>query len=139
MSLSRDDLRAMAVAKVSDARHLFEAGRYSNAYYLFGYGVELALKARIARTFNAETIPDRRLVNSIYTHDLSQLVGLSGLGPLVSSTRLASPAFAANWATVLDWSEDARYELTDQFRATAMRNAMLSTNDGVFPWLQNNW
>ena len=74
MSLSRDDLRAMAVAKVSDATHLFEAGRYSNAYYLFGYGVELALKARIARTFNAETIPDRRLVNSIYTYDLSQLV-----------------------------------------------------------------
>lgn len=139
MSLARDDLRSMAVTKVSDATLLFDSHRFSNAYYLFGYGVELALKARIARVFQAETIPDKRLVNSIYTHDLPQLVGLSGLGPLVNSARLASPAFAANWATVLDWSEDARYELIDQFRATAMRNAMLSENEGVFPWLQNNW
>ena len=45
----RVDLQALAQAKLDDAKLLFDNGRFSNAYYLAGYAVELGLKACIAR------------------------------------------------------------------------------------------
>jgi HEPN domain-containing protein len=45
----RRDLQRLALARVTDARVLFAAGRYDAAYYLAGLAVECALKARIAR------------------------------------------------------------------------------------------
>jgi hypothetical protein len=139
MPLSMVDLRQLASTKVRDATLLFEHGRHSNAYYLFGYGVELALKARIARIFVAETIPDKQLVNNIYSHDLTKLLALSGLATRMAEDQRASPALTAYWATVVDWSEEARYQMIDEFRSRAMRDAMLAQTDGVFGWLQNNW
>jgi hypothetical protein len=133
------DLRHLAAAKVEDAKLLFEHGRHSNAYYLFGYGAELALKARIARIFVANAIPDKQLVNNIYPHDLAKLLALSGLGGRMAEDQRKSPALAAFWATVVDWSEEARYEMIDEFRSRAMRDAMLDQVDGVFGWLQSNW
>ncbi|MEA2988324.1 MAG: hypothetical protein QOG83_1035, partial [Alphaproteobacteria bacterium] len=60
--LPRNTLQVLALAKVDDARLLFENQRYSNAYYLYGYGVELGLKACIARQILAETIPDKTIL-----------------------------------------------------------------------------
>lgn len=139
MNLGRDDLRALATSKVNDAILLFRAARYSNSYYLFGYGAELALKARIARVFSGETIPDRKFVNDIHTHDLDRLVALAGLKELLEEARNASPLLDANWSSVSDWSEETRYDIVDVFRATAMHDAMIGAKDGVFEWLQNNW
>ena len=139
MATSRDDLRALAIAKVHDAELLFQNRRYSNAYYLFGYGIELALKARISKVFLAETIPDKNFVLKLHTHDIDTLVGLAGLSPLLKEQRNKSPRFDSHWIAVYDWSEQARYDMVDEFRATAMRNAMLDKEDGVFQWLQNNW
>lgn len=137
--ITRADLQTLAVAKVNDAELLFQNGRYSNAYYLFGYGVELGLKARIARAFVAEAIPDKRLVSDTYSHDLTKLAGLAQLTDIIAKRRQESVRFAANWATVVEWSEESRYEEIDMFTATDMRNAMVAVDDGVFPWLQRNW
>lgn len=139
MALGREELRELAVTKVNDAKLLFDCRRFSNSYYLFGYGVEIGLKACISRAFVAESIPDRRFVNDIFSHDLTKLVGLSGLGAILEASKDASPQFAAYWATVLDWSEEARYETVDEFRATAMHDAMLHSEAGVFQWLRTNW
>ena len=124
---------------MADAALLFDHGRYSNAYYLFGYGVELGLKASIARVFLAQTIPDKKLVQSIYVHDLGELLGLSGLRPALLERSKAEPEFTANWATVSGWSEESRYTMVDEFTSTAMQRAMLEPKSGVFPWLQANW
>jgi len=48
-AISRDQLRLLAQEKIDDANLLFDHGRFSNAYYLYGYAVEFALKARIAK------------------------------------------------------------------------------------------
>lgn len=45
LGYSRLDLRANAQAKLDDAVMLCKTGRYSNAYYLAGYSVEIGLKA----------------------------------------------------------------------------------------------
>ena len=140
MSLHRRDLQKLAVAKADDAELLFQNGRYSNAYYLFGYAAEMALKARIAgMAFAAEAIPDKRFVNDVYTHDLNKLAQLAGLAQLIRAMREAEPVFDANWATVSEWTEQSRYEVIDVFLSTAMRSAMVEGEFGVFQWLQNNW
>jgi hypothetical protein len=139
MRVSRYDLQGLAVAKVKDAKLLYDHRRYSNSYYLFGYGVEIGLKARIARVFAPETIPDKRFVNDIHTHELNRLLLLSGLSTTLQNARNEDDQLNAHWATVLEWSEETRYDIIDAFRAQAMHNAMLDQKSGIFGWLQNNW
>ena len=57
---------------------LLQAGRYSAAYYLAGYAIELGIKARIASVFQADMIPEKSFVNAVYSHKLDDLVGLAG-------------------------------------------------------------
>jgi hypothetical protein len=85
--LPRSTLQGLAIAKIEDARLLFENARYSNAYYLFGYGIELALKACIARQIIAETIPDKTILNRFLTHKFVDLVALAGLATLLQERR----------------------------------------------------
>lgn len=137
--MNREDLQRVATTKLQDADLLFAHGRYSNSYYLFGYAVEIGLKARLARYFRADFIPDRKFVNDIHTHDLTRLVALAGLEVELKEEQKRSARFNAHWSTLADWSESARYDMIDQFAATAMRNAVAGDQDGVFEWLQNRW
>ncbi len=75
----RSDLRAMAQAKMDDASLLLDNGRYSSAYYLAGYAVEIGLKACVAAQLSAETIPDKAVIRDIFKHDFKTLIGLAGL------------------------------------------------------------
>jgi AbiV family abortive infection protein len=89
----RNDLQANAQAKLDDAIILLQNGRYSNAYYLAGYAVEIGLKACIAARITAETIPDKEFIKGILNHQFTRLVGLAGLSRLQKNsknTRLVS-------------------------------------------------
>jgi len=137
--MDRATLQAIALAKLNDAELLFAHGRHSNSFYLFGYAVEIAIKARISLLFRPETIPDRKLVNAVYSHNLNELIGLAGLGDELKAERTGSAVFDGHWSTVSDWNESARYEVIGPFRATAMRNATMDEEAGVFKWLQERW
>jgi HEPN domain-containing protein len=135
----RDDLQRLAEAKLADAMLLIQNGRFSNAYYLSGYSVEIGLKACIARQFRAETIPDRDLVRSLYTHNLTELVGLAGLTAILKADRDADRALAANWSTVSEWTEASRYETVDAYTCQLMIEAVGNNFNGVLPWLKRHW
>ncbi|RUU07812.1 HEPN domain-containing protein [Mesorhizobium sp. M7A.T.Ca.TU.009.01.3.2] len=139
MTLERTALQAIANAKLQDAELLFQNERYSNAYYLFGYAAEIAIKARISRVFQPDTIPDKKFVQDIYSHDLNRLVALAGLSADLNESRTASPVFDGHWSAVSDWNEASRYDMIDVFEATAMRNAMVDEEQGIFRWLQGRW
>lgn len=79
LGLTRADLQANAQAKLDDAILLLKQGRYSNAYYLAGYAVEIGLKACIAAQITAETIPAKEFIKGILNHEFTGLVGLAGL------------------------------------------------------------
>ena len=132
-------LQALAQAKLDDAELLFQHGRFANSYYLFGYAAELAIKSRISGLFRAGTIPDRKLVNDIYSHDLNKLMGLAGLVAELEASRKASAVFDGYRATVASWAETSRYEVVEEFRSAAMRDAMMHADEGVFQWLQARW
>ena len=91
----------------------------------------------MAQRFQADEIPDKRFVESIYTHNLAALSQLAGLQPQIQK-ETANEEFAANWETVKNWNEKARYEIIDEARAGSMVDAVLGKN-GILPWLQKIW
>lgn len=137
-ALPRSTLQHLADAKVADARLLFEHKRYSNAYYLYGYGIELGLKACVSRQIVAETIPDRAVLTRFLTHRLSELVGLAGLNERLQERR-KDRNFDIRWSVVAEWSEESRYEMIDSALASAMKDAVEHPDHGVMKWLRQYW
>ncbi|MCR4282820.1 MAG: hypothetical protein NUV72_07315 [Bauldia sp.] len=135
----RTDLQKLAEAKLLDAILLAENERSSNAYYLAGYAIELGLKACIARQFRAETIPDPKLVQRLYTHKLTELIGLAGLTAALNEKLAAERIFAANWSTVSEWTESSRYEMIDKYSCGLMIDAVRDEKNGVLQWLKQHW
>lgn len=101
------NLQAIAHAKSADAVLLLDHGRFANAYYLAGYAVEIGLKACIALQFRAEHFPDRRLVNTVHTHQLNELVLHAGLENILAEKKQASREFTKNWDRVCKWTPTA--------------------------------
>ena len=101
------ELRRMAEAKLADAIDLYRLGRYDSAIYLCGYGLELALKARICDTLNWDGFPSDtpgfRGLQSFRTHDLSILLRLSGIQGRVEDD------FPDEWETASCWRSEWRY------------------------------
>ncbi|MEA2905782.1 MAG: hypothetical protein QOI12_3169 [Alphaproteobacteria bacterium] len=71
MAGDRATYQRLAELRLHEAKLLGQGGHPSGAYYLAGYAIECALKARIAAQFREHEIPDKALVNRIYTHDLA--------------------------------------------------------------------
>ena len=105
---STKDLRAIARARLRDAQVLLKAKRFDGAFYLSGYAVELALKARICRTLKWREFPQsgRKFEDcrSLRTHSLEVLLKFSGVEERVTAMR------PAEWSVVADWDPEKRYQ-----------------------------
>ncbi|UYW33633.1 hypothetical protein [Methylorubrum extorquens] len=138
-ALRRVDLQRSAQVKIDDAILLFNNERFSNAYYLAGYAIELGLKACISRQISADTIPDKNLVRDVFQHEFKKLVLLAGLASELKKQEQANPNFSANWGIAAQWSPDARYEATDKYSAQLMVMAVSDESDGVLQWIKTHW
>jgi hypothetical protein len=137
--VARTALQTLADEKLKDAQVLLAAKSWSNAYYLAGYAIELALKACIAKTFKAETIPDKDLVLATYRHKFRELVGTAGLSAELQKKEQSEQGFAANWGVVNLWSPDARYASWTEEAATELIAAVSDPKDGVLVWIRSHW
>jgi HEPN domain-containing protein len=135
----KKDLQSLADNRVKDAQCLLKAKLYSGAYYLAGYSIELALKACIAKLFRANTIPDKKLVNSIFTHSLKDLLRIAGLEQIFKTDQQKDGLLSTNWAIVCDWSEESRYTTKTKTEATDLINAITDPKHGVLPWLKQHY
>jgi hypothetical protein len=136
---SIDDLRALAELRLSEARQLLAASYHSGAYYLAGYAIECGLKALIARGFRQGVIPSKRFVDRVHTHNLIELLNLSGLKADWDTDADASVDLKTSWTIVTAWDETARYQMVDPFKATAMVEAVGHHQFGVLTWLRQRW
>jgi len=106
--ISTKDLRAIARARLRDAQVLLKAKRFDGAFYLSGYAVELALKARICRTLKWPGFPQSGRefedFRSLRTHSLEVLLKFSGVEERVTARR------AAEWSVVAEWDPEKRYQ-----------------------------
>jgi hypothetical protein len=136
---SRQELKVLAQLKFDDATLLFANERYSNAYYLAGYVIEFGLKACIARQIMPETIPPKRFVNDIHTHDFEKLVAAAGLKAELRVQQDVNHNFQAYWGLAGDWSPDVRYQTADPIMAQLLLQAVGDPNDGILPWIKTVW
>ena len=109
--MDRTTLQQLAELRVRDAEALLAASQWEAAYYLLGYCIECALKACVAKQFRLHDVPDRKLVNSFYTHRLDELLTIPGVKSGMETRFKADSKFEINWNTVRDWSETARYDV----------------------------
>jgi HEPN domain-containing protein len=125
---SREEWQKLCDARIADAETLLEGGRFDAAYYLAGYAVECALKARIVRLLEGYFPPKQ----SLWIHDLERLAVLAELKEEFEATSKANPLFADQWDTLKQWSENSRYDSQDPRVAEDMLKAVR----GVTQWLR---
>jgi HEPN domain-containing protein len=138
--MNRADLQRLARMRIGEARVLLRSGRYEGAYYLAGYAVECALKACIAKQTPRYDFPDKDRVQKSHTHNLQQLLDLSGLKTDLQTEIARNRAFEVNWGIVKDWNERARYSLSfSQAQAHDVYTAVNGRRNGVLGWLKKRW
>ncbi|HZL18800.1 MAG TPA: DNA-binding protein [Polyangia bacterium] len=137
--LPKKQLEQLADVRANEAKTLFNAGFFSGSYYLAGYALEFALKARIAKNFLADAIPERSYVQDIFTHDLKKLMGLAALRKELEQKVQGDPQFAAFWGIASQWDESARYDIWDKVAATAMLVAVCDSQKGLLQWIKQFW
>jgi len=125
--------------RIDDAILLADSGRWSTAYYLSGYAVELGLKAAASKVFRPETIPDKRLVNTLYTHNFEELVSAAGLRLSLRESLKENTIFASYWGVASQWDESSRYKTWDAINASVLINAIADKEDGVLQWVSKHW
>jgi hypothetical protein len=137
--MTRLELQRLSQAKVDDAQLLCTNGRYGNAYYLAGYAVELGLKACVAKQIREHQIPDKALINGIYTHEAPKLIGLAGLSGALKEQQDRDGLFQSYWAICAEWKPDARYVMNDAMSAELLLTAVGDPEHGVLQWIKAHW
>lgn len=137
--MNRADFQKLTELRLSEAKVLLDNKSYEGSYYLIGYAVECALKACIAKQTRQYDFPDKNL-GKIYTHNLNDLLRLSGLEEEHRKYGKENRDFESNWSIVKDWKEDTRYSLEiTKDQAEALYSAIVDGKDGIMQWLQKWW
>jgi hypothetical protein len=71
---------------------------------------------------------------------LEVLVGLAELEQTRIDKVKSSLDFKLNWAVILEWSEESRYDLsTGEREARNLIQAISDNQEGVLPWIKLHW
>lgn len=125
--------------RFKEARALMELGLFDGAYYLAGYAIECALKACIAKGTRRHEFPDKKKVDTSYSHNLRELVRVAGLEDARLDYAHSDPAFGTNWDVVQLWSEQSRYERHRAVSALELLKAIGDPRHGVIAWIRRHW
>ncbi len=138
--MNRKGLQKLTGLRLAEAHILLANKKYDGAYYLTGYAVECALKACIAKQIKKFDFPDKKLVVDSHTHNLEQLLSVSGLKQAHRQEMDTDGDFAVNWAVVRDWSEQSRYSFgRSAAEAKDLYEAVTARKHGISRWLKKHW
>ena len=138
--VNRSDLHQLVRIRLAEARLLLQNDKYEGAYYLSGYAVECALKACIAKQVKKFDFPDKKMVLDSHSHNLEQLLSVSGLKQVHQDELQNNAQFAVNWAVVRDWSEQDRYVIgISRAEARDLYAAVTARRHGILAWLKKHW
>lgn len=138
---TRKELQGLANLRLREAEALFASGLYDGCVYLWGYVVEVALKARICATLGIDEYPEKgsRLKEAFKTHDFDDLKLLAGMEKEFSAS---NPLPWENWLIATKWEPEWRYKpegTYDRASAEAILNAIRVERDGVLPCVSSHW
>ncbi|TAD98413.1 MAG: HEPN domain-containing protein [Bacteroidetes bacterium] len=133
-------LKGLAELRLKEAEQLYQQGMYDGAYYLGGYTIEFALKARICKLLEVILYPEN--FQSFKIHKLSELVYLAGLSAEWESKKKTNSTFQDNSDLVFAWNETLRYfpeGTKSQINTQKFLNAITDSTDGIFTWIKTKW
>jgi hypothetical protein len=142
--ISRTDLQGLAAKRMEEAACLFQNKFYDGAYYLSGYAVEAALKARICRLLNCDfpPLPKVETVARAYKiHNLETLFALGGLEEPLNQ-EFNAIQLKINWSIIIKWDEGFRYRAIGTNSEVSVKEhleAIDDPNDGILTWLKTQW
>jgi HEPN domain-containing protein len=137
--LDRRDFQELSRVRAREAKALLNLGLCDGAYYLAGYAVECALKACIAKGTRRYEFPDKKRVDSSYSHSLRDLVRVAGLEGARAEYARQSVEFQDHWEAVQSWSEQSRYDRHSKEKATELVIAVGDRRYGVIAWIKRYW
>lgn len=137
--MDRKDLQELSKIRLREASALLELGLFDGAYYLAGYAVECALKACIAKATQRGEFPDKKRVDSSYSHNLRELIKVAGLEEARAERANKELLFKANWEFVEGWSEQSRYQRHSPESSAALLRAIGHRQYGVISWIKLQW
>ncbi len=137
--MDRRDLQELSRLRLKEAKALLNLGLNDGAYYLAGYAVECALKACIARGTRRYEFPDRKRVESSYSHKPLDLVRVAGLEDEYRDEIGKNPEFRKSWDIVQAWSEQSRYRKHRPESARELVEAVGGRTHGVISWITLHW
>ena len=137
--MDRKGLQELSRIRLKEAKALLKGGMADGAYYLAGYAVECALKACIAKGTQRFEFPDKKRVDSSYSHNLDLLVRIAGLEDARAAYFKQSSEFRRHWDLVQFWSEESRYQRHRPEAAADLVAAVGDRRHGVISWIKLYW
>ena len=137
--MNRKELQDLSNIRLREAKALLGLGLHDGAYYLAGYAVECALKACIAKSTRKYEFPDKKKVDSSYSHSLRELLRVAGLDEARDEAAMLDAEFRENWRIVQSWSEQSRYRRHRPDAARELLDAIMSPRSGVARWIKRHW
>lgn len=137
--MNSSDFKRLADVRIVEAKVLMDQRKYDGAYYLAGHAIECALKARIAKATRRHEFPDKKFATKCFTHNVEDLLNVSGLAAQLRKDASADPNLAANWLIVKDWNEESRYKRSTRVECLALYGAIINHTHGILPWLKRHW
>ena len=138
--MNRADFRQLAQCRLEEAQVLLRNRKFSGAYYLAGYSIECALKARLAKqTKLYDFPPEPNFVREIYSHDLKQLLSKANLVKIFDREKGHDLQFGVNWTVVSRWTAKSRYEVQGERKARAIVKAVSDPQHGVLRCIKRFW
>lgn len=122
--------------RMTEAKILLAKRKYSGAYYLGGYAVELALKACYCKKVKKGSFPpERAIYDKLYDHDLNKLLDVSGIKADFNSAVSSNSPLQTAWEVVKDWSEKSRYTIVKRGDSISLVQAI----ETVLNWIKTKW
>ncbi len=137
-------LKIIAQNRYDEAVILLDSNHYQGAYYLAGYSVEMAFKARICKVLGEEDFFEQATFKDFKIHNLKDLLILSGLRRIFEDDKRRLPDLEDHWSLIQNvWSEQLRYEVIgnkSQQDTQALLNAISNPQKtGLLQWIQKHW
>ena len=136
---SYDEFKKLSKMRIKEAKILFKKFEYSGAYYLAGYSIELALKACYCKNVKEQSFPPKKeIYYALYSHDLNNLLDVSGIKLDFEKREKKDKIFQENWITVKDWTEQSRYGFFNRTYAESLINSIVGQS-GILNWIKKLW
>ena len=150
-----EEIEKLSTERLQEAQILFDNKKFDGAFYLSGYSIELALKAKIARRLgvpNLFTNDEKALKsidgvgsirNVIKTHNLFTLLIFSGLKEKFDIDKAKKENVSLSLSNSLffqKWSEQWRYMPCGSMGGTECKKLLelLLDSKGILKWIRIN-